>query len=125
MQESRTGRVVSRMPSEAQREICEKFGAPYLACEADLKIGISRNFHRDQFPINGLRHSPQGDTTGWYIWSGEEFSTDTNFFVPLHSHHVQARCPEIVKYLGLGSGWRFLFAPDHEDAWFDAALLNS
>jgi hypothetical protein len=110
--------------SSVQRDLCLKFGATYVPSDNTLKIGISKNFNARQFPINGLRHPPQGDTTGWYIWSGEEFSTEPDFFVPLHTVHLNDRCPEILKFLGLGPGWRFLFAPGHEDVWFDAALLN-
>jgi hypothetical protein len=107
-----------------QREICSKFGAAYVPSEDYFKVGISRNFDPRKFPINGLRHPPEGDTAGWYIWSGEEFSTDSDFFVPLHTVHLNERCPEIIKYLGLEPGWRFLIAPDHEDVWFDASLLE-
>ena len=89
-----------------------------------LKIGISKIFRPKQFPLNGLRHPPEGDTTGWYIWSGERFSTHPEFFVPLHVCHLTDRCPEIVKYLGLGPGWRFLLAPGYEDVWYDPNLLN-
>jgi hypothetical protein len=56
--------------SNKQREVCLKFGASYLLCDDRHKIGISRTFDPAQFPINGLQHPPQGDTTGWYIWSG-------------------------------------------------------
>ena len=65
-----------------------------------------------------------GDTSGWYIWAGEEFSKDPNFFMPLHIGHLKEWCPEIVKYLGLGPGWRFLIAPGYEDVWEDKSLLN-
>jgi hypothetical protein len=110
--------------TNAQQATCLKFGAHYLRAEDYLKVGISKNFNVRQFPINGLRHPPQGDTTGWYIWSGEEFSRDPDFFVPLHTIHLSDRCPEIMKYLGLGPGWRFLVAPGQEDVWFDASLLE-
>jgi hypothetical protein len=110
--------------SEIQKEICLNFGADYLRCDDQVKVGISRNFDPRQFPINGLRHPPEGDTTGWYIWSGEKFSEEPDFFVPLHANHLSDRCPEIVKYLGLGPGWRFLVAPDQEDIWFDPNLLK-
>jgi hypothetical protein len=113
------------MPSsDLQREICLKFGAPYLAFDEHLKVGISKNFDPNRFPINGLRHPPTGDTTGWYIWSGQEFSADPDFFVALHGFHLNDRCPGILKFLGLGAGWRFLVAEGHEDVWFDANLLN-
>lgn len=108
---------------ELQKETCRKFNASYVPCDDTLKVGISRTFDPHKFPINGLRHPLEGDTTGWYIWSGEEFSTNPEFFVPLHAAHLRDRCPEIVKYLGLGPGWRFLFAPGQEDVWFDANLL--
>jgi hypothetical protein len=110
--------------SNEQRKICQRFGAPYLPPDDQMKIGISKTFDPAQFPINGLRHPPQVDTTGWYIWSGEASSTDPGFFVPLHVHHLNHRCPEIVKYFGLGPGWRFLIAPGQEDVWFDPGLLN-
>jgi len=95
-----------------------------LPCDDYLKIGISKNFDRTTFPINGLRHSSAGDATGWYIWSGEQFSTDPDFFVPIHLQHLNERCSEIVKYLGLAPGWRFTFSPDQEDVWFDGPLMR-
>lgn len=110
-------------PSEIQRAICAKFGATYLALDDRLKLGVSRTFDPAQFPLNGLRHPPEGDTTGWYIWSGERFSEDPDFFIPLHVFHLTDRCPEFMKYLGLGPGWRFLIAPGYEDVWFDSNLL--
>ncbi|MFI5125048.1 MAG: hypothetical protein ACHQDF_06975 [Chitinophagales bacterium] len=63
-------------------------------------------------------------TTGWYLWSGEEFSEDPNFFVPLHVEHLKEWCPEIIKYLRLAPGWRFLIAPNYEDVWEDLTLLE-
>ena len=110
--------------SEIQRKICLRFGASFLASASHLKLGISKSFNPAQFPLNGLRHPPEGGTTGWYIWSGERFSTDPGFFVSLHVSHLQSRCPEIMKYLGLGPGWRFLIAPKQEDVWFDFSLIK-
>jgi hypothetical protein len=117
---------VRKMPSlsNGQRDVCLKFCASYLPCDDRLRIGIDRTFNFARFPINGLRYPPQGDTTEWYIWSGEELSTDADFFVPLHAFHLNDRCPEIMNYFGLGLGWRFLVAPGHEDVWFDPGLLK-
>ena len=110
--------------SNVQREIAQKYDAQYVPCQGHLKVGLSRSIDSKTFPINGLRHPPEGDTTGWYIWSGEKFSADAKFFVPIHALHLDARCPAIVKYLGLGPGWRFLLAPGQEEVWFDADLLK-
>jgi hypothetical protein len=75
-------------------------------------------------PRNGLRHPPEGDTTGWYIWAGDTLSDDADFFEPLHVRHLVERCPELLKFLGLPPGWRFLVASAHEDVWEDESLLD-
>lgn len=107
-----------------QRELCSKYDAEYFPCQDNLKVGISTNFSAAQYPINGLRHRPAGDTTGWYIWSGENFSLAADFFVPLHATHLKECCPDVLRFLGLAPGWRFLCAPNQEDVWFDPSLLN-
>jgi hypothetical protein len=109
----------------SQRIICEKYGAYFLPCDLNLKIGISQEFSPGIYPINGLRRFPEKGTAGWYIWSGETFSEAPDFFEPIHAYHLIERDPRIVKYLGLAVGWRFLFAPDHEDVWLDENLLEA
>jgi len=74
-------------------------------------------------PINGLRHRPQGDTCGWYLWCGETFSRSPDFFSPLHVKHVYEDHSEIRKLLGLAPGYRFLLAGDYLDVWFDQSIL--
>lgn len=110
--------------SKEQESTCEKFNVPFFNTPSTLKVGISLNVKEGVQPINGLRHPPEGDTSGWYIWAGEEFSEDPNFFVPLHIEHLSEWCPEIIKYLGLPPGWRFLIAPNYEDVWQDPSLLE-
>lgn len=72
--------------------------------------------------MNGLRHRRQSDTSGWYIWGGV-YSEKPDFFVPLHAKHLNERCPEITKLLGLPPGYRFLLVGDYLDIWYDASLL--
>jgi hypothetical protein len=109
---------------ELQKEICRKNEADFVPSPSDLKVGISTNVRDENLPINGFRHPPEGDTTGWYIYAGVELSDDPNFFKPLHVEHLDEWCPQIKKYLGLPSGWRFLVAGDYEDVWFDESLLE-
>ena len=109
---------------EAQKRVCDRFAADYAPSDAALKVGIALAT-LGQEPINGLRHSPEGDTTGWYIWGGQEPSSANDFYQPLHVAHLTELLPAIVPYLGLPSGWRFQVAKDHEDVWFDASLLNN
>lgn len=109
---------------EAQIAICTKYNAEFLASPRGLKIGVAENLKSDLLPINGLRHPPRGDTTGWYLWAGEELSSADDFFKPLHVEHISNWNPDIEKYLGLAPGWRFLFANGYEDVWYDASLLD-
>ena len=108
-----------------QQKICKRHGADFVLVEPEQKIGIARNVRDGAFPINGLRHRPAGDTTGWYIWAGEGDPSDNpDFFVPLHAHHLSEWCPNAVKFLGLPPGWRFLLGNNYEDVWEDPSLLN-
>lgn len=109
----------------AQKEVCKKFQVSWHPSRLGQKVGIAKNVKSGAQPINGLRHPPVGDTTGWYIWAGEaEPSDDPEFFVPLHVEHLREWCPQVVKFLGLPPGWRFLIADKYEDVWEDSTLLE-
>ncbi len=108
-----------------QREICERIGVEFTVPQSDMKLGIARNVLDGLLPINGLRHRPEGDTTGWYLWAGETLSDDPEFFVPLCIEHLDRWCPAAIPYLGLPPGWRFLVAGDDEDVWEDRSLLDT
>ncbi|WP_025183814.1 hypothetical protein [Leptospira kirschneri] len=109
---------------EQQKIICKKLNVNYCPSSLNSKVGIALNVKSGiVLPINGLRHPIEGDTTGWYIWAGEVLSDATDFFQPLHVQHLQEWCPQIIKYLGLPPGWRFLVDGDYEDIWYDESLL--
>lgn len=105
-----------------QRKICKRYGSLFVASPANLKVGISENSKHGVMPLNGLRHQLEGDTTGWYIWCGEELSSEDDFFVPLHVKHLHEWCSDALPFLGLAPGWRFLKAGDYVDVWFDKEL---
>jgi len=107
-----------------QQAICNKYKTAFCESPLFFKVGITKNVKEGSWPINGLRHPVQGDTTGWYIWAGEEFSTEDDFFVPMHVKHIKELCPVILKYLALPPGWRFLLGDNYEDVWQDVSLLN-
>ena len=108
--------------SNDQRKVCERFGAKYTPPEASQKVGISLA-SLENVPLHAVRLPPENGTCGWYIYGGE-YSTDVNFYQPLHVAHLVERCPMIVPYLALPPGWRVLLAPDYEDVWFDGELLK-
>lgn len=114
----------ARFLTDTQKELCARYGAEFMEAQEDSKLGISLNVRNGVLPINGLRHRPTQDTTGWYIWAGEDLPTDSDFFHPLHVSHIDDWCPSVRKYLGLCPGWRFFIASDYEDVWFDESLLD-
>ena len=107
-----------------QHQICSRYTADYVPPEDGSKVGIALNVREGLLPLNGLRHPPSDDTNGWYIWGGEVLSNDDDFFKPLHIEHILDWCPQVVKFLALPPGWRFLIAGDYEDVWFDETLLR-
>lgn len=110
--------------SECQRLVCSRVGAGFFPAPSCQKLGISNGALAGERPLHGLRHPPEGDTTGWYIWSGEELSEDPELFKPIHVSHLTEIDPELVQFLGLPPGWRFLFDNGYEDIWFDEELLK-
>lgn len=106
-----------------QRGLCEELKHPYVPTSPDSKVGFELET-KDLVPINGLRHPPQGDTNGWYIWGGEEFPSRDDSFSPVHTSHLIQLRPEVLKFLGLPPGYRFLLAGDYVDVWYDSSLLN-
>lgn len=113
------------MNNKSQLEICEKYSASFFASPEKFVVGVSLNVRSGMFPINGLRHPPKGNSTGWYIWAGEEFSDSDDFFQPLHVSHLINWCPDVIKFLGLPPGFRFLIGENnYEDVWKDKSLLE-
>ena len=108
---------------DEQQRLCEKYQSVFVNSPLELKVGISLSVKEGVLPIHGLRHPLEGDTTGWYIWSGD-FSDDPNFFKPVLVKDLKNWNRSLVKYLGLAPGWRFLFTYDYEDVWEDLSLLN-
>ncbi|WP_254561649.1 immunity protein Imm33 domain-containing protein [Dyadobacter diqingensis] len=105
---------------DRQKEICEQNNSTWKPINKKLKIGVSTNLEKD--PINGLRHPSEKGTTGWFIWTGE-YSEAEDFFLPICAEHLLQQRPEIIKYLGLDIGYRFLAdSKDYEDIWYDEKL---
>lgn len=106
-----------------QMEICSRYGADFFPTPLSLKMGVADNLKSKLLPVNGIRHLPVGDTSGWYVWAGDDLSKDPNYFRPLHIEHIDEWRSGLMKFLGLAPGWRFQVAPGHEDVWFDPSVL--
>lgn len=108
---------------KAQQAFCRQKSATHLPPSAESKLGFALST-KGLTPINGLRHPPQGDTNGWYLWCGEQSSDAADFFQPSHTQHIYEQHPEVARLLCLPAGYRFLLAGDHLDVWYDSSLLK-
>ena len=90
--------------TKRQRAACIRAGSEPAFLEADDRIAIGRDFDPTRFPINGLRHPRLGNMCGWYIWSGEEFSQDMDYFDVVCYEHLVAEGWPWVEYLALPAG---------------------
>lgn len=107
---------------DKQKEICKKNSSAWKPINKKLKIGVSTNLDKD--PINGLRYPAENGTTGWFIWTGE-YSEKDDFLQPICAEHLLQQRPEIIKYLGLDIGFRFLADnKGYEDIWYDENLIK-
>src|SRR5688500_14544116 len=108
--------MVRKAIREAQNNqitLCARVGAEFVPSSPSSTIGLA-TATLGRLPIHGLRHLAVAGTTGWFIWAGE-YSEDPEFFEPVHVEHLDRMFPQILPYLGLAPGWRFLIAPNHED----------
>ncbi len=113
------------MPAAMSQTVCEWAQATPLAPAPHTKVGLALA-SLGKLPINGLRHEPTTTTNGWYIWCGTDLSSEPDFFAPLHIEHIHDYLPQVVKYLELPPGYRFLTdGQDYEDVWFDVSLLDA
>lgn len=104
-------------------EVCSRLGIDPVEPKPLSKVGIAIQ-SIGELPIHGLRHPVEGDSNGWYIWCGE-YSEAEDFFKPLHVEHLAERLPQVMKFLSLPPGCRFLTDDrGYEDVWVDETLLR-
>ena len=107
---------------EQQKVLCKELRVRWTQIEPNQIIGLSIDI--SQQPIHGLRHPIENKSAGWYVWTGE-YSESVDFYKPVHAGHLVDIKPELLKYLGLPPGYRFLIDDGgYEDIWYDKTLLN-
>ncbi len=98
-------------------------GCAFTPVSGGDKVGFASSTF-GKAPVNGLRYPSVGDTTGWYIWCGEDFSIASDFFQALCIKHLVEKLPLTSKLLALPPGYRFLIPKIGQiDIWFDESLL--
>ncbi|WP_242208989.1 MULTISPECIES: hypothetical protein [unclassified Pseudomonas] len=102
-------------PDQAQTEICSKYGMSVQPPEEMVTVAIDS---LGQSPIYGTRvQLPEDGNISWFIHCGE-YSTADDFYKPVHVHHLSEMLPQVVNYLCLPTGTKFIIdTAGYEDVW--------
>ena len=109
------------------KQMCKKYQSTYVCSDLGKMVNLNlESLNQGIMPLNGLRHPPEGPSTGWFIWAGREIPQENvKFFQSMHTSHLVEGRKLFIKYLGLAPGWRFqIDDKGYEDVWFDEKLLE-
>lgn len=103
-------------PSSPQA-LCAAHGLSDVAPEGMVAIALSS---LGKMPIYGTRIAlPQNGTVSWFIHCGEH-SDAADFYQPVHTAHMAELLPQVVNYLHLPPGAKFIIDDQgYEDVWMN------
>lgn len=100
-----------------QKLLCEEFGSTYIELHGDDVVAVAvQTLNQD--PIVGIRKTPEtSENVSWYIYGGE-LQDGADFFETMTIKKLQDIIPEVLPYLALDIGYRFMIDGDeYEDVW--------
>lgn len=100
-----------------QKLLCEEFGSAYIEVKGDDIVAVA--IHTlNQDPIVGIRKIAETEeNVSWYIYGGE-LPEGEDFFETMTIKKLQEIIPEVLPYLALDIGYRFMIdGDDYEDVW--------
>ena len=105
-----------------QKLLCEEVGSAYIEVKGDDVVAVALHT-LNQEPIVGLRNKPDtAENVSWYIYGGE-LGEGEDFFETMTIKKLQDILPEVLPYLALEEGYRFMIdADDYEDVWKEGDL---
>lgn len=100
-----------------QQEICKKYQSKFEQLKENEMVAVALDT-LGQMPIVGERIVlDEGETVSWFIYCGE-YSDADDFYQPFHWYHLIEQLPEVLPYLGLEQGFRFIIDnKGYEDVW--------
>ncbi|MHB0934820.1 MAG: immunity protein Imm33 domain-containing protein [Armatimonadota bacterium] len=109
---------------QLQRRICQQYGAEFTPPQPGSRLGIALQTVQ-RIPIQGIRYLPCHGTCGWYIYGGEEWSDDPDFYQALCVEHLEDYCKLALPFICLPPGWGFVTDDKgYIDVWSDENLLR-
>ncbi|MNM71117.1 hypothetical protein D3C81_827710 [compost metagenome] len=105
-------------PIPEQAKVCKRYDVSPRAPED--RVAIALGTLKDN-PIYGVRVKlPEDGTVSWFFYCGE-YSDAEDFYQVIHTRHLQEELPEVMNYLYLPEGSKFIIDREgYEDVWFEA-----
>jgi hypothetical protein len=108
---------------ERQRQLCAERQLPWTPPTGGSVVEVGRDVGTGLWPVRGMRLPIEGSACGWRLWAGEgEMSRSPDYFELVKVEYLYDRCQEVLPYLGLPPGWRFVVAPGYFDVTDDPAF---
>lgn len=89
-----------------QSEICSQYGLVPTFPNFSQMVAISNGVYEGK-DIEGIRYESPEHMSGWWLIT-EDYNDDINSLMTVHYHHVAFARPDILKYLAIPFGHRFL-----------------
>ncbi|WP_228714933.1 immunity protein Imm33 domain-containing protein [Acinetobacter pullicarnis] len=107
---------------DEQKLLCEEFDSAYIEVKGDDLVAVALQSIKQE-PIVGIRKKPiPGESVAWYIYGGELQTKDEDFEI-MSIKELQDILPEVLPYLALDHGYRFMIdQDDYEDVWKEEAF---
>lgn len=90
----------------AQSELCSYYGLPVQFPNFSQMIVISDGVYEGN-DIEGIRYESPEHMSGWWLIT-DDYNDDIESLKTVHYHHVAFTRPDILKYLAIPFGFRFL-----------------
>ncbi|OTG87122.1 hypothetical protein B9T31_05815 [Acinetobacter sp. ANC 4558] len=105
-----------------QKLLCEEFESAYIELNGHDVVAVAVQT-LNQEPIVGIRKPPSTEEgVSWYIYGGE-LQEGEDFFETMTIKKLQDIIPEVLPYLALDIGYRFMIdGDDYEDVWKEGDL---
>jgi len=89
-----------------QSEICSHYKLPAQFPNFSQMIVISKGVYEGK-DIEGIRYESPEHMSGWWLIT-DDYDNNIESLITVHYHHVIFQRPDILKYLALPFGYRFL-----------------
>lgn len=102
----------------AQRWVVATYGAEFDPIKDEALVAVAASVMSPGTAVDGVRYPPDGANSGW-ILVNEGFSGTVGDLEHHHAYHVTGRRPDLERYFGLPTGWRFEWSSHGEAVFMD------